>query len=103
MYYGRYHGESSQGLPKKAVGIKIYNDTTLKHHHKTGLGGLPKSHKWVLKAPYADRSLVRLNVFVSSDDLKAQDSLCPALAGVCMPAGLPSSACAQVHPCMVCT
>lgn len=55
----KYHGQSTKFLPKKAVGIKVFNDSSRTAHHEVGLNGFPKDHTWIFKAPYADRSLMR--------------------------------------------
>jgi hypothetical protein len=55
----KYHGDSTKFLPKKAVGIQVYNDSARTVKHDVGLNDFPKDNHWIFKAPYADRSLIR--------------------------------------------
>jgi len=53
-----YRGHSSIGFPKKPYKIKLYDNLLDKSKHDSFLG-LPPASDWVLRSPYADKSLLR--------------------------------------------
>jgi hypothetical protein len=57
----RYRGYSSFiGSPKKPFSIKtMESDDPNGNNQKVKILGMPKDHKWVLIAPYSDRSMIR--------------------------------------------